>query len=280
MATIDLRQFKPFVGNPQASDLFLIQRANAYEPLRITYTQMLAILGGGGGGTYLQEGTNVTITGTGTLVDPYIINASGGGGGGTVTPSSTDTFTNKSISGADNTLTNIPQSAVINLVSDLSTITTNISTNTSNIATNTTAIAGKISASSTDTLTNKTISGATNTILVPFSVLTSNQASYTLTATGYRQDYVVSNNQATVSLAIAGLTDNFKTETNIEYDVTVANPVITFPANSTLKIDGVEIVGTSATLTSSTTGKYLITIISKQISGSASHLVFATRMKA
>jgi len=33
----------------------------------------------------IQAGTNVTITGSGTIADPYVINSSGGGGGGTVT---------------------------------------------------------------------------------------------------------------------------------------------------------------------------------------------------
>lgn len=43
--------------------------------------------GSGGAGTsstingLIQQGTNVTITGTGTAADPYVINASGGGGG-------------------------------------------------------------------------------------------------------------------------------------------------------------------------------------------------------
>lgn len=42
--------------------------------------------GGGGGGItnitgYIEQGENVTITGAGTLDDPYIINTSGGGGG-------------------------------------------------------------------------------------------------------------------------------------------------------------------------------------------------------
>lgn len=33
---------------------------------------------------FIQEGTNVTITGSGTFASPYVINSSGGGGGGTV----------------------------------------------------------------------------------------------------------------------------------------------------------------------------------------------------
>lgn len=35
---------------------------------------------GSGGSTYIVDGTNTTVTGTGTLLDPYQINASGGGG--------------------------------------------------------------------------------------------------------------------------------------------------------------------------------------------------------
>lgn len=35
--------------------------------------------------SFITAGTNVTISGAGTLVSPYVINASGGGGGGTVT---------------------------------------------------------------------------------------------------------------------------------------------------------------------------------------------------
>lgn len=51
--------------------------------------QESGIGGSGGGGTsstingLITAGTNVTITGSGTGADPYVINASGGGGGGT-----------------------------------------------------------------------------------------------------------------------------------------------------------------------------------------------------
>lgn len=40
----------------------------------------LCCIGDTGGTTYLQEGTNVTITGSGTEADPYIISSSGGSG--------------------------------------------------------------------------------------------------------------------------------------------------------------------------------------------------------
>lgn len=82
----------------------------------------------------IQQGTNVTITGSGTSGSPYVINSSGGGGGGTiatttlvlkgdnagnaiaatvgtdyVTGSSTNTFTNKTFDadGTGNSITNI-----------------------------------------------------------------------------------------------------------------------------------------------------------------------------
>jgi hypothetical protein len=43
-----------------------------------------------GGTTYLEAGSNITITGAGTLVDPYVISATGGGGGA-VSSVNTDT---------------------------------------------------------------------------------------------------------------------------------------------------------------------------------------------
>lgn len=119
--------------------------------------------------------------------------------------------------------------------------------------------------------------GGSNTI--PLTRLTADQSSYVLATGGIgRKDYIVSSNQAAVSPSITGLVDNFKCEISIQVNLTVASPVWTFPANSTLKIDGVEISGLSATLNAASGGIYYITIVCTQESGTPSYLVFATKM--
>ena len=68
------------------------------------------------GGAFIKTGATATniLLANGTDIAQPTISSLGG-----ITASSTNTLTNKSISGSDNTLTNIPQTAVTNLTSDL-----------------------------------------------------------------------------------------------------------------------------------------------------------------
>lgn len=81
-----------------------------------------------------------------------------------VTLTGTQTLANKTMSGASNTFSNIPESAVTNLVSDLAQKTTDLNTHIADTSTHgiTSEIVGRTEA---QTLTNKTIDYNANTIL-------------------------------------------------------------------------------------------------------------------
>lgn len=73
--------------------------------------------------------SDADFAGSGTEGDPITV-IGGGGSTGDVTLNGTQTLTNKTISGASNTLSNIPQSSVTSLVSDLSAKQTTITLTT------------------------------------------------------------------------------------------------------------------------------------------------------
>lgn len=85
--------------------------------------------------------------------------------GTVVGTSDTQTLTNKTLSGASNTLSNIAQSSVTGLVTDLSAkaSSTDLTTHTSATAAHG-ATGAVVGTTNTQTLTNKTIDGASNTL--------------------------------------------------------------------------------------------------------------------
>lgn len=132
--------------------------------------------GGSGVGTQtvkLAGGGNVSVSrqGDGSI----LISDAGGLGGVSITDSSSSTLTNKTISGSQNTFTNIPNSALTN-----SYIT--INGNQIQLGGNVTIAggggSGDLTANGIATLTNKTISGSSNTITdLPNSALTNSSIS-------------------------------------------------------------------------------------------------------
>lgn len=91
-------------------------------------------------GSYTVTFTSATLTQDRTVTFPDA-DITVGSGAGTVTPTSVDTFENKTMSGNDNAFSDIPISSIAGL---------------------STALSSKIEAAQTVTLTNKTMSGANN----------------------------------------------------------------------------------------------------------------------
>jgi hypothetical protein len=132
--------------------------------------------GGSGAGTQtvkLAGGGNVSVSRQG---DGSILITDGGAlGGVSITDSSTNTLTNKTISGSSNTLTNIPNNALTNSY---------ITINGSQIQLGGSVTiaggggSGDLTASGIATLTNKSISGSTNTLTnIPNSALVNDSIS-------------------------------------------------------------------------------------------------------
>lgn len=96
----------------------------------------------------------------------------GGGEGAVVGTSKTQTLTGKTMSGSSNTFSNIPQSAVTNLATNLASINSELDgvgsdlTSHANSTSAHGATGGVVGASKSQTLTNKTINASTNNITV------------------------------------------------------------------------------------------------------------------
>lgn len=91
--SLQMRNGSNVPANPVSIlDVIVIDETDAsaeetFTDVEVLRTRLVALgynpyVSADGGATYIEAGTNVTITGTGTLVDPYVINSSGGGGGG------------------------------------------------------------------------------------------------------------------------------------------------------------------------------------------------------
>lgn len=149
------------------------------------------VAGGSGTGTEsvpIQGGGNVTVS---RQNDGTILISDGGTlGGVSITDSSTNTLTNKTISGSDNTLSNIPNTALSN-----SFITINgeqISLGGSVTIAGGGGGTGDLTATGIATLTNKTISGSNNTITdLPNSALTNPFISINGNQVSLGQDFTV-----------------------------------------------------------------------------------------
>ena len=149
------------------------------------------VAGGSGTGTEsvpIQGGGNVTVS---RQNDGTILISDGGAlGGVSITDSSTNTLTNKTISGSDNTLSNIPNTALSN-----SFITINgeqVSLGGSVTIAGGGGGTGDLTATGIATLTNKTISGSNNTITdLPNSALTNPFISINGNQVSLGQDFTV-----------------------------------------------------------------------------------------
>jgi len=207
--------------------------------------------------TIAIDSTVVTLTGTQTLTNKTLTSPIIGTivNTGTLTlPTSTDTLvgrattdtlTNKSISGSTNTLTDIPNSALTNnsitlgttnislgdsvpIVANLTLTTPTISSikngsATLTLPTTTDTLVGR---ATTDTLTNKSISGSTNTVTnLPNSALTNSSLTINSTSIslgGTATITAVNPNALTIGTGLIGTSYNGSSAVTVAIDSTVA----------------------------------------------------------
>jgi hypothetical protein len=174
--------------------------------------------------------------------------------GSVVGNSDTQTLTNKTISGASNTLSNIPSSAISGVTGDIvgttSTQTLTNKTLTSPVLTTPTLTTGGavVGTTETQTLTNKTISGASNTLsAIPSASVTGVDTHIAATA-------------------VHGATGAVVGTTNAQ---TLTNKTISGSSNTLSAIPQSAIVGVSGTLVSTDATQ---TLTNKTISGSSNAL--------
>ena len=230
----------------------------------------------------IGDGSSITLTSTPTELNLL------SGVTALVTISSSDTFTNKSISGSTNTLTNIPNGALTNssisitgddssaqtislgggiLFTGGSGITTSVSGNEITFATD----GSIVTETSTDTLTNKTISGSSNTLsnignssLTNSSITLVDESSTTTTISlgeslkitgGTGIDTTISGDGVSIAvdstIVTESSTDTLTNKTINGPDNTLTNIANGSLANSTVTIgdDSISLGGTQTTIT-------------------------------